>query len=83
MTTSGVHQAAGGFEPLARWRRAWADLPTANCRLAGCQQPAAALFEAWSGGAPTLFAICADHAPLAANAGYPVTWPPDVAGVPG
>jgi hypothetical protein len=61
---------------LRRWQQAWANLPTAACRLAGCDRPAAAVFEAWGGGAWTLYPICAVHAPLAAEAGYPVTWPP-------
>jgi hypothetical protein len=69
------------MNPLRRWQQAWADLPTATCRLAGCHGPAVAVFEAWSGGEWTLYPICRDHAPLAATAGYPVTFPP-AAGTP-
>jgi hypothetical protein len=66
--------------PLRRWVAAWAALEHSDCRLNGCHEAAAAVFEAYSWGLPTLFYVCADHVELVEAAGYEVTWPPTPVG---
>jgi hypothetical protein len=66
----GLHKLTGGM--AARWRRAWQELPTSTCPLAGCGRPGVALIQTWDG---QLKPVCAVHAPQAERRGYPVYHP--------
>jgi hypothetical protein len=71
MSAYGLHKLAGGM--AARWRQAWADLPTSTCPLNECGRPGVGLIQTLD---LQLKPVCTFHAPQAERLGYQVHYPP-------